>query len=157
MPVYSRAMTLYRFAGAGMLAAASVLVLAGCNGGVTDADIKRISLGEVRDLVDKSEGRGDLLLLVDPRPASAFAAGHLPGARNLPLPPAEADRGRDPTIARYQNIVVYGDDPGSPIAKAMTKRLMHLGYQGVRFFAGGLAEWSERGHPVTRPAGAGAN
>jgi rhodanese-related sulfurtransferase len=138
----------YRFAAVGFAVASSLLAL-GCESGVSDKDIKRISIAEVRDLVDRSKSNPDLLVLVDPRPPAEFAAGRLPSARRVPLPPMEDKQmGLDPALARFPNIIVYGNDPASPIAAAMTKRLMVLGYKGVRLFSGGIKEWTDRGLPI---------
>jgi rhodanese-related sulfurtransferase len=140
--------TLYRLAALGF-ALVLLMALGGCGGGVSDKDIKRVSLGEVRSLVERGQTNPNTVLLVDPRPPSQYAAGHIAGARSMELPPMDQKRlGRDPALAAYQTIVVYGNDPASAIAVAMTKRLMALEYDGVRLFAGGLKEWTERGLPV---------
>lgn len=120
--------------------------LGGCSKQITDKDIKSISLTEVRALMES--GRPGAVLLIDPRSEAAFAQGHLPGARNIQLDEVRADRGTDPTLERYGALVVYGDDPGTGSAVAMTKRLMMTGYKGVRWFAGGLSEWRRAGLKV---------
>jgi hypothetical protein len=51
----------------------------------------------------------------------------------------------DPRLARFKGLIVYGDDPGSGVARATTKRLMRTGYKGVKMFAGGLSEWKSAG------------
>src|SRR5690606_27734535 len=74
----------------------------GCNKQITDRDIEPISLTEVRALVE----RPGSALLIDPRPPSAFAAGHLPGARNMQLADVRPERGVDPALDRYGQLVV---------------------------------------------------
>jgi 3-mercaptopyruvate sulfurtransferase SseA len=133
-----------------MLAAVlSVWVLSGCERETRDTDIKLVSVGEVKALWDrKARGSEFAVLFVDPRPAKAFNAGHITGARNLPLPHIDPKGDRDPMIERFDNIVVYGDDPGSATARGMTKRLLAVGYKHIRFFAGGLEQWKARGYPT---------
>jgi rhodanese-related sulfurtransferase len=132
-----------------MLLAVVVLSGVGCERTTRDTDIKLFSVGEVKSLWDKRQsGQEHALLLVDPRTPKAFNAGHIPGARNLTLPRINVKAERDPTIEKFDNIVVYGDDPGDPTARGMTKRLMEAGYSHVRLFAGGLLDWIGRSYPV---------
>jgi len=138
-----------------MLAAASSVagLLLGFGGGceieTRDTDIKLISVGQVKTLVDRqNQGRQGQILLIDPRPTKYFEAGHIAGARNLLLPQVDPKNDRDPSLMGSGIIVVYGDDPASASARGMTKRLMAVGYKGVRLFAGGLKEWRGRGYAV---------
>lgn len=118
----------------------------GCSKQTTDRDIQPISLTEVRALLDSP--RAGSTLLIDPRPPSVFAAGHIPGARNMQLSEVRQEAGVNPTLDRYGQLVVYGDDPGTGSAVAMTKRLMMTGYKNVRMFMGGMSEWRRAGLPV---------
>ena len=132
-----------------LAAAASVWGFAGCERETRDTDIRLVSVGEVKALWDqKQRGTETAMFLVDPRPAKAYAASHITGARNLPLPRIDAKGDRDPMIERFDNIVVYADDPGSATARGMVKRLIAVGYRHIRFFAGGLMEWKSRGYPT---------
>ncbi len=130
------------------LAAFAALALAGCRTAVSDKDIKFISTPEVKSLFDRARaGEQNLLLVIDPRPPERFAEGHIPGARNMTLPPIEAG-GRDPGLTPHANLVVCGDNPADALARAMTKRLLQLRYQGVRLYAGGQEEWKRMAQPV---------
>ncbi len=133
-----------------ILASAGSILGTGCGNEITDKDIVYVGVDEVHDLwMQDQAGTRDRLLLIDPRPPSAFAAGHIPGARNIQTPEMPLDQtALDPAIARHSHLIVYGDDPGSAAASGMTKRLLRLGYEGVRLFAGGLSEWRAKGHPV---------
>ena len=86
--------------------------------------------------------------IIDQRPAARFAAGHLPGAMNINLPAVPTDAKPDRKLKQFEVLVVYGEDPSSASAKAMTKRLISIGYSDVRFMAGGLEEWRARGGEV---------
>ena len=87
-------------------------------------------------------------ILIDPRAPKFFAAGHLPGAVNLRLPDVREDDDKDAGLEKYDRLIVYGDNPGTPVAQAMFKRLLAVGYGGVRFYAQGLEEWTRSGGRV---------
>lgn len=117
--------------------------LTGCSDTVSDKDISRIPLTEVQRLArDKAGG----LLLLDPRPPAQYAAGHLPGAVNVPLEELPTERGKlRPDLANPKYVVVYGDNPGDGYAIGATKRLLRSGQGGARLFSGGLSEWKGAG------------
>ncbi|MEO0716845.1 MAG: rhodanese-like domain-containing protein, partial [Planctomycetota bacterium] len=113
-----------------MIAGAAVAGgLVGCNREVTDKDIRLVSIAEVRQWQRITE-RGDRspMLLVDPRGERLYNAGHITGAENLRLEMVDPDDDRDARIEKRDHIVVYGDNPGSAVARAMTKRLIAAGY-----------------------------
>lgn len=132
------------------LGLAAVGVLSGCSGEVNDRDIKTIPLAEVARLHARSASSPTVLLMIDPRPPTAYERGHVPGAMNLQLPKVDPDRGADPAISRYDHLVVYGDNPGSAVARAMIKRMLVAGYnrKKVRWMPDGLDAWSRAGLPV---------
>jgi rhodanese-related sulfurtransferase len=143
-----RRSVVWRLAAAGALALA---VAGGCERKTRDTDIKIISLAEMKTLLDQDpRGERGQIVLVDPRPAASFEAGHIPGARNVQLPQIDTKGSGDPSLSRFRNIVVYGEDPGSAVARGMTKRLMAVGHRGVRLYAGGMREWRSRGYDVQR-------
>jgi len=131
---------------------ASAIVLVGCHGGITDADIKNISLTETRLLWldQQAEPERPLLLLIDPRRREAFEDARLPGALHITLPDLALRSDVDPQVDAYANIVVYAEGPGALSGRAMTKRLLVLGYGQTRLFGGGLVEWADAGFPVER-------
>jgi 3-mercaptopyruvate sulfurtransferase SseA len=136
--------------------AAGVVVLGGCAPNITDADIKPIPITELRKLTlrQAQKPQEKVVALIDPRAAARFDAGHLPGARNLKLPQVPERSSRDPALAAYGHIVVYGTDPASAAARAMTKRLLRVGYDDVRMFSGGTMEWVEKGYTLEVTPGA---
>lgn len=131
----------------------AVLALAGigCDKSITDNDIKYATLTDVKQIVDGNAKGQKLALLVDPRPPSVYAVSRLPGAVNLQLPGVNEETEQDPALLEYAELVVYGDNPASPPARAMTKRLLAAGYKRTRMFAGGLEEWSANYTPETGP------
>jgi rhodanese-related sulfurtransferase len=116
--------------------------LGGCTDTLSDRDIEVIPLAEVRQLTSKPQS----IALIDPRSSSEFSKGRLPGAVNITLPQVDDQKDSlDPRLAGYKSLIVYGNDPGSAVARAMTKRLMRAGAKNVKLFSGGLAEWSGNG------------
>jgi 3-mercaptopyruvate sulfurtransferase SseA len=133
------------------LLAGSIWAFPGCETSTSDKDIAKesvlVSLADVVQMVNERDaGEEHAVLLIDPRAPKFYAEGHLPGARNLRLPDVREDEPRDPALERYSRLVVYGENPGSAVAKAMFKRLLAVGYSGIRFFPGGLAEWRSSGY-----------
>ena len=131
--------------------ACAVLALFGCEKNIKEHQIKPIALTEIRGLMQENGSSG--IVLIDPRAPRDFDAGHLPGARNVRLPDVPVDSEVDPNLTRYRSIVVYGNDPGSPVARAMTKRMMAVGYRGVRWYTGGTKEWVESGLELESDSG----
>lgn len=133
-------------------AAVSVLAaLTACQSDVRDSDIQFISLPEVRQRqLDLEAGATNTVLIIDPRSPARYRRGHIPSAINLSLGDIPEDDSTDPRLAGYDRIVVYGDNPGSAVAKAMAKRLIAVGYgrRTVRWFSGGLAQWARAGLPL---------
>lgn len=123
-------------------------MLPGCAKATTDKDIVIISSTDVSALRDRLKDSPTAVEIIDPRPAARFEEGHIPGAKNLNLPAVPADAKPDRAMKKYDVLVVYGEDPASPSGKAMTKRLISIGYSDVRFMAGGLEEWRSRGGEV---------
>jgi len=126
-----------------------VLLLQACSG-VSDKNIENMTGVELRRMVDDLKKNRDSadLLLIDPRNPRDYAAERIPGAQNLRLSDVPPDARVVPSIDRFGTIVVYGNDPASASAKAMTKRLITVGYSSVRFFPGGLEEWKSLGGEV---------
>ncbi len=127
--------------------------LVGCE--ISDKDIELVSIAEVRSLQQQAEKDPKVLLLVDPRAPGAYRLAHLPGATNMEFNPQMTERGVDPKVSSYKNIIVYGDNPGSAVARGMTKRLLKVGYEDVRLFAGGLEEWTALQYPLEEQDTAG--
>ncbi len=136
----------------GLLSIAIFAVCAGaggCERTTKDTDIKFISVSETKNLFDRVQrGESTAAVFLDPRPGTEFAEGHIPGARNLTLAQVKPKAKVDPRIERFNNLVVYGTDPASATARGLSKRLIAVGYGDVKFFAGGLKDWKERGYPI---------
>jgi thiosulfate/3-mercaptopyruvate sulfurtransferase len=119
------------------------------------------------------------LLIIDARSPAEYAAGHIPGAINLPgadwrTPAAapgqvgqkifrQADGSLD--VKRYEEflskagvkpeheIVVYGNHAGKADGSIPAAILLKLGHQQVSFLDGiGLDEWKTAGYPISKEA-----
>ena len=82
------------------------------------------------------------LVLVEALGPSYYAAGHLPGAVNVPHEAPAADV--HATLPdRTAEIVVYCASETCPNSHLLAARLRRDGYQNVAVFGGGKAAWSE--------------
>lgn len=94
------------------------------------------------DLLDRS--RRGLVTVIDVRPADEFAAGHLPGAINMPIEDLEARLGELP---RRKEVVAYCRGPYCLMSFDAVQLLRKRGYKARRLQAG-LPEWRVQGMPV---------
>lgn len=86
-------------------------------------------------------------LILDVREPAEFAAGHLPGAINIPRGVLEFKIGSHPDFQEKQqeDIVVYCQTGGRSALAAQV--LNQLGYEKAVSMAGGFKAWSENGLP----------
>jgi thiosulfate/3-mercaptopyruvate sulfurtransferase len=133
-----------------------------------------IDVSELANLTRTVTGSGLVVLdarwrLTGPPPAELYAGGHLPGAigvdldRDLAAPVGDGRRGRHPlpdpgelqaTLRRWgieagSTVVAYDDADGSSAARAWWV-LRWAGLADVRVLDGGIAAWSDAGHPLTK-------
>jgi len=90
----------------------------------------------------------DDVALLDVRPHLEFAAGHLPGARSIPLPELVA---RLAELPRDRTIVAYCRGPWCVLALDAVGVLRGLGFDAVPFDEG-VADWRARGLPLEHGA-----
>ena len=94
----------------------------------------------------------ETFVVVDARTPEAYAAGHVPGAINLPYRRMDAET--TAVLPRQRRIVVYCDGAGCNASTKGALRLSELGFQ-VKEMIGGLDWWIRDGFPVARGAEAG--
>ena len=87
--------------------------------------------------------RGDDFRLVMCLGKFAFTAKHIPGSINLSNPKI-AHEVLDPD----DEIVVYCSDEACVASKYAYFQLTRHGYEKVRPYAGGIADWEETGYPL---------
>ncbi len=94
------------------------------------------------------QNRLDCSLLLDVREPAEFAAGHLPGAINIPRGVLEFKIDSHPDFQGKQaeDIVVYCQTGGR--SALATLALQQLGYAQAVSLAGGVNGWTERGLPL---------
>ena len=85
--------------------------------------------------------------LVDVRTPEEFAAGHIPGAINMPVD--SFDPAAVPQNSGQETILYCGSSRRSGIAADILADHMD---STVRHLEGGIAAWKEAGQPVTPPA-----
>lgn len=125
--------------------------LAGCQDNISDVDVQALPLAEVRRTADS---KSDTWILLDARPAEDYAAGHLPGAINVPMTEIKPERGMlRADLAAAKGIIVYGNNPGDTYAIGATKRLLRAGQKGARLYSGGVMEWKNNGLKLDGAAG----
>jgi len=86
-------------------------------------------------------------LVLDIRPAEAYAAGHITGARQMP---SEQLLKAGDTLKRYKAkpVVVYAE--GRSIAPAAVRQLMEQGFTQVFSLEGGLEAWRAENLPLAK-------
>jgi len=87
--------------------------------------------------------RGDVVVL-DVRPPEEFRAGHVPGARSIPLPELAARLAELPTDTP---IVAYCRGPYCIYAADAVELLRRHGYDATRMDQG-VADWRSQGWPI---------
>jgi rhodanese-related sulfurtransferase len=86
-------------------------------------------------------------VVIDVREANEFAAGHVLGAKNLPLARL-ASSGADILKRKDRPVIVYGDD-GDRALKAAAA-LKKQGFPRVLNLSGGISAWQQAGLPVEK-------
>ena len=128
----------------GLIAAGGLAIVAG--GGTTAHAIHvstDVPLSIAPEDVQRYRDAGEEVVVVDLRPPDAFAAGHLPRARSLPLGEV---RQREAEIPRTGRVVLYAGTPAE--AAAAYRELRDAGHRNVMVLAGGLAAWLRLGFPL---------
>jgi rhodanese-related sulfurtransferase len=86
-------------------------------------------------------------LVLDVREPGDYSAGHILGARNVPL--ARIDAGDGELAKRKDRPVIVYDDGGERAGKAAAA-LKKQGYTQVANLSGGLGAWRQAGLPVEK-------
>ena len=94
------------------------------------------------DLVSRM--RAGSVIVLDVRPESEYGAGHVPGARSIPLPELKKKLSGLP---RHQEIVAYCRGPYCVLSFEAVAMLRERGYKAHRL-EDGLPEWRAAGLPV---------
>ena len=126
-----------------ILAISMLMSAGGCSTKISDRAITNIA---VADASRKHTGGTDILF-VDARSAAEFQERRIRGAIHVDL--RDFDPAAPPAVfRRAKEIVVYGNDPGSATAIALTKRLIKAEFKRVYFLRDGLNGWVARSLPT---------
>lgn len=88
-------------------------------------------------------------LFLDARDPGSFAAGHLPGALNVPPPEADNFSREIFTLQGAGMVpIAYCDGVDCPLSAELARVLKELGVEGVRVLVNGWSRWREAGHLV---------
>jgi rhodanese-related sulfurtransferase len=100
---------------------------------------------------DPSDVNADLergvtgFVVVDARSPEVYAAGHVPGAVNLPHRTITAESVRQ--FHRHTTFVTYCTGPNCNAGTKAAVRISALGYR-VKEMIGGFEYWKQEGHPI---------
>lgn len=96
-----------------------------------------------RDELKAKIDRGDDFKLVMVLNEWAFNAKHIPGSLNVTSPAEAADQ-----LEKDDEIVIYCSDERCIASKIAFDQLSEAGYENVRRYAGGIADWEDHGLPL---------
>jgi rhodanese-related sulfurtransferase len=103
-----------------------------------------ISLSEAMDRYSAGD-----TLFADARPPADFRAGHIDGARNLPVADFESWIGDFMAeVAPETPIITYCDGVNCELGIELARELTWAGYTNVRHLANGWTRWREAGMPT---------
>jgi len=96
--------------------------------------------------------RKEKVTIVDVRAAKDYAAGHIPGAINIPYDQHNGFHGNEksfPGLRKDGYNYVYCYSHTCNLAQRAAKKFASLGYP-VKEMVGGFAEWKRDGHPIEK-------
>lgn len=129
--------------------ALSISILQGCESTsrTSDTDLTVLGVDEYLELLAQY---GDRTVIIDVRPPSLYAQGHLPDAINIPLPQIKAG---DPRLIEAERYVVYGKGWDDVVSPAAAKKMIVLGYSNVYDFRAGFEVWKLQAREIVVPGG----
>jgi rhodanese-related sulfurtransferase len=105
--------------------------------------VRLVGLREAEDLYGSSGA-----VFIDARTADEFKAGHIPGARSLPVESARAGLPEAIlALPRAGTLCVYCEGGDCLSSLALAEVLSRAGFTDVRVMTGGWAEWRRAGLP----------
>lgn len=105
--------------------------------------IKEVGTADAQGLLGKR-------IVIDVREYDEFAAGHLPGAINIPRGVLEFKIGMVPECANKSGaFLIYCRTSGRAALSAV--QLQKIGYENVISMAGGFEAWNTEGRPTEKP------
>ncbi len=108
-----------------------------------------------RDELKKKIDSDDEFVLLEALSRDEFEKGHLPNARHLPLEKAQ-EKASQLIPNRKTPVVVYCSGPDCDASLETARKLHEMGYENLRRYEGGKAEWKQAGYRMVQPATARA-
>ncbi|MDZ4829852.1 MAG: rhodanese-like domain-containing protein [Phycisphaerae bacterium] len=136
------------------------IAIGGCQNNVYDSDVEFATTGsDAVDLMTKPRGTFGIAgtpkaVWLDPRSEKDYAAGHIPGAINVPFPRLESEQ--EIVLKEVDVIVVYDNNNDDALVMAVAKRLITLGHKEVYVLKGGMKTWTREGNALETGTGANA-
>lgn len=93
---------------------------------------------------------GESYVLLDVLGEESYKAGHLEGAKNLPVSGITKETAAALLPDKGATIVVYCGSFKCPASTQAAKKLTDLGYTAVLDYKGGLKEWKEKGNDLVK-------
>lgn len=107
------------------------------------SQITEVACGAAQSLLGKC-------VVLDVREYDEYAAGHLPGAINIPRGILEFKIGMVPEAAnKLAQLLIYCRTSGRAALSAV--QLQRLGYTAVVSLSGGFEQWNTEGRPTEKP------
>jgi rhodanese-related sulfurtransferase len=107
--------------------------------------VANVTLKELEGLV-AAGNKGGSYLLIDARPASKYAAGHIPTAISIPLATLEKEGAKLLPSHKGTTLVFYCGGVSCPLSHQSAKIARSLGYGKVKVYTGGEPEWIKAEH-----------
>ncbi len=106
----------------------------------------RVTLDEAKQAFDRKDA-----VFVDARHPRTYAAGHISGALNIPLPVTEAGVQRAlGDLPKDTRIIAYCGGVSCQSSLVLAKALDGFGYTRTKAFFGGWSEWFWAEYPITK-------
>jgi len=101
------------------------------------------------DVLIKSDADSATYQVVDVRFPDDYAAGHAPGAINLPMPKWQNTRYLEEHLKRDATLYLYCYNPTCHLAAQAALKLLDAGYKVVEV-EGGWSDWLAKGQDVEK-------
>ncbi|MFQ6026334.1 MAG: rhodanese-like domain-containing protein [Dehalococcoidia bacterium] len=104
--------------------------------------VSLIGREELKEKLDRGEDFSLVMVYQD----WAFRRKHIPGSINIPIPFAAGSHWG--ILAPHDEIVVYCSAEECAASRVALQILRREGYQNVRRYSGGIADWDSAGYPL---------
>lgn len=103
-----------------------------------------------RDELKKKFDNDDDFVLLEALSRDEFEKGHLPNARHLP-PEKAKEKASQLIPNKTTPVVAYCSGPDCDASLKTARTLHEMGYENVRRYEGGKAEWKQAGYRMVQP------